>query len=236
MSKRARTAYKKKFTKRKRKFNKKTRKTTFKKRVQRVIDKNLQTKLSVYKVENVFTSIGGTVQLYHNHVTTLDANIIYTSQGLSQPAQPRHIGISFQFALELDVTQIECHFKIFIVKSARGDLPTDNHDSTLFVNVTGNNMMHYVNRKRFTIIKTKSMTLKRTHGLGVVGTIHTFESGAGQVDTVNASTRSGPIMKMSVPGTTFGENGNIIYGPDLTSLSTPHSPSSLNTVIIFLDM
>ena len=102
-------------------------------------------------------------------------------------------------------------------------MPTDGHDSTLFVNVTGNNMMDYVNRKRFTIIKTKSVTLKLTHGLGRVVTIHTFETGADQVDAANASARSGPIMKivrMSVPGTTFGESGNIIYDP---ALNSPHA-------------
>jgi hypothetical protein len=165
MSKRARTVHKKKFTKRRRKFNTKTRKPTFKKDVQRVIDKNLENKLAVYKPESAFTSIAGTVQLYRNHVDTLHVNIIYTSQGIQNPDTSKVAnrvgdvihskGISFQFALELDVTQIECHFKTFIVKSARGDFPTDGYDSTLFVNVTSNNMMDCVNRKRFIITKLK---------------------------------------------------------------------------------
>jgi hypothetical protein len=75
-----------------------------------------------------------------------------------------------------------------------------------------------VNRKRFTIIKTKFVTLKSTYGMGSVGVIHVFE--AGQVDDVNTSTRSGPSMKIvriRVPGTTFGKNGNIIYGLGLNS-------------------
>ena len=82
--------------------------------------------------------------------------------------------------------------------------------------------MDNVNRKRFTIMKTKSVTLTRTHGLDSVGVIHTFETSTDQVDTVNTPSRSGPIMKivrMSIPGTTFGKNGNVIYGPGLNS---PH--------------
>jgi hypothetical protein len=132
MSKRARTANKKKFVKRKRKFNKRKPKSTFKKRVQQIVDENLETKLTVYEVENAFTQAGGTVQLYHNHLGTLDTNIIYTSQGIDTPLTSQlqnrigdvihSEGISYQFVLELDVTQIECHFKIFVVKSARGDI------------------------------------------------------------------------------------------------------------------
>ena len=130
MSKRARTVHKKKFTKRRRKFNKKTRKPTFKKDVQRVIDKNLENKLAVYKPESAFTSIAGTVQLYRNHVDTLHVNIIYTSQGIQNPDTSKvanRVGdvihskrISFQFALEFS-----------------------------------NNMMDCVNRKRFIITKLK---------------------------------------------------------------------------------
>ena len=41
MPKRARTANKKKFVKRKRKFNKRKPKSTFEKRVQRIVDENL---------------------------------------------------------------------------------------------------------------------------------------------------------------------------------------------------
>ena len=65
MPKRARTAYKKKFVKRKRKFNKRKPKTSFKKRVQKIVDRNLETKLSTYKVESSFTAAGGTYQIPH---------------------------------------------------------------------------------------------------------------------------------------------------------------------------
>ena len=114
MQKRARTACKKKFfVKRKRKFNRRKPKSTFEKRDQRIVDENLGTKLVVYKVENAFTQAGGTVQLYPNHLANLDANIIYTSQGIDVPLTSQlqnrigdvihSNGISFQFTLELDV-------------------------------------------------------------------------------------------------------------------------------------
>ena len=130
MSKRARTVHKKKFTKRRRKFNKKTRKTTFKKDVQRVIDKNLENKLAVYKPESAFTSIAGTVQLYRNHVDTLHVNIIYTSQGIQTPDTSQlsnrvgnvihSKGIGFQFALH------DCR-RSDVPANRTGSMTTDGH-------------------------------------------------------------------------------------------------------------
>ena len=111
------------------------------------------------------------MQLYHKHLTTLDVNIIYTSQGIDVPLTSQlqnrigdvihSKGISFQFTLELDVTQIECHFKIFVVKRARGDLPTDGNNS----------------------------------GYTLGGT-YLHELGAGQVDATTTNTRSGSVMKI----------------------------------------
>ena len=75
--------------------------------------KRARTANKVYKVDYAFTQAGGTVHLYHNHFGTLDTNIIYTSQGINAPLTSQlqnrigdvihSKGISFQFALELDV-------------------------------------------------------------------------------------------------------------------------------------
>jgi hypothetical protein len=48
----------------------------FKKRVQKIVDRNLETKLRTYKVESVFTTVGGTYQIPHVNLITLDENII----------------------------------------------------------------------------------------------------------------------------------------------------------------
>ena len=69
-------------------------------------------------------------------------------------------------------------------------MPTDGNNSTLFVNVTGNNMMDDVNYRRFKVIKTKSVTIRRTANFGTVGGTYLHELGAGQVDDTTVNTRS----------------------------------------------
>ena len=52
---RARTAYKKKFTKYKTKINKNRVKKSFKKCVKKIVDKNQETKLATYKLEQTYS-------------------------------------------------------------------------------------------------------------------------------------------------------------------------------------
>jgi hypothetical protein len=85
MPKRAQAGYKKKFVKRKRKFNKRKPKTFFKKRVQKIVDRNLETKLATYHVESAYTVAGGTYQIPHKGLIILDSNISYTQQGIHAP-------------------------------------------------------------------------------------------------------------------------------------------------------
>jgi hypothetical protein len=55
-------------------------------------------------------------------------------------------------------------------------------------------MMDYVNYRRFKVIKTKSVTIRRTANFGTVGRTYLHELGAGQVDATTANTRSGPMI------------------------------------------
>ena len=88
-------------------------------------------------------------------------------------------GIRLQFHLELDPHQSQFIFKIFVVKSAKGNIPTDGISSTLFVNLTGNNLMDYVNKRRYKI-KVKTVKITSTN-LTTVGGIVVTELDADQV-------------------------------------------------------
>ncbi len=74
-------------------------------------------------------------------------------------------------------------------------MPTDGNDSTLFVNVTGKNMMDYVNYRRFEVIKTKSDTI-RTANFETVGGTYLHKLGVGQVDATTVNTRYAPMINI----------------------------------------
>ena len=210
--KRKRTPFrKKKMTKRK----------TFAKRVQRVINRNVETKMSCLRTENSYAS--GTIQLGHNYLSIIDTNMVSTSQGITDPvtsATNNRIGdkvmvknIRLQFALQLDQTQPQCQYKIFVVKSSHGDYPTDGIASDLFVSFTGNNMMDYVDKKKFTILASKYGTITQ-RGLGTVGGVYSGETGSGQVDAQAGNLRLAPtekIVSLNLPGKLFGRNGSLQY-------------------------
>jgi hypothetical protein len=79
---------------------------------------------------------------------TLDENIIYTKKGihalLTTQIQNRIGDVIHSKGITLKLA-VECTFRIFVVKSAKGDRPTDGSASTLVVSATGNNMMDNIN-------------------------------------------------------------------------------------------
>jgi hypothetical protein len=118
------------------------------------------------------------------------------------------------------MSQIECHFKIFVVKRARGDLSTDGNNFTLLPN-----MMDYVNYRRFKVIKTKvgydpenGKLRNRRRDLPPRTRRRTSRPYYRQHPLLTDDHRK--IVRMRVFGTTFGRNGNTIYG---TGLNSPHT-------------
>ena len=227
MPKRARGTYKKKFVKRKRRFNKK--RVPLRKKIQRVVERNIETKLSTLKVEG--TLEGGSIALLHNNITLVDGNLIHTTQGVQNPQVNQltnrvgdiiHVkGIRLQFHLQLDPHQSQCQFKIFVVKSAKGDIPNNGTSSTLFVNLTGNNMMDYVNKRRYKIIKQKMVTILQ-QGFGTVGAVPLLEAFSGQVSAIPADLRITPaskIVSLNLRGTSFGRAGKVTYTPEGSNVS-----------------
>jgi hypothetical protein len=72
MPERARAGYKKKFTERKRRFNEKA-KTSFKRKVRKVVDRNIETKLSPHKIEG---SISGAIDITHSCPTLTPSQVV----------------------------------------------------------------------------------------------------------------------------------------------------------------
>ena len=72
--------------------------------------------------------------------------------------------------------------------------------------------MDPVNKRRYKIIKQKTVMIKRNVGVGSAGTTYITEALSGQVDAAEKELRTGPIIKfvtMRIPGTAFGSNGRL---------------------------
>ena len=218
------TPYKRtKFTKKNRKNPYPKKNKTLRSRIQNVVDRNIETKLSSHKSEG---TIAGAIVLIHNHLILVDENLIQTSQGIQNPQVNQLAnrigdvitckGIRLQFHLQLDPHQSQCMFRIYVIKSPKGAYPTDGTSSTLFVNLTGNNMMDYVNKRKFKIIKMKTVTITQ-RGFGTVGAVPLTEALSGQVLATPDDLRMTPaskIVSLNIPGSAFGRGGKITYNPE----------------------
>jgi len=202
----------------KRKFAKKpTRRPSYKKKrvarpsikkiVQAAINKNLETKTTVY------SSPDG-VQIFHNNFITMDGTVLATEQGVmsndsgswSRVGDEIMLkGVSLKFMLEVNERFTDVTFRILVVRCARDDVPTR---ATLFNGLSGNKMIDTLNRERYTVIAQKYWSRK-----GDLSMI-TGASLPGEGNNTNgqiASSRATKIIKMWIPGAKFGRGGKIQY-------------------------
>ncbi len=123
---------------------------------------NIETKLTSCVTENSFTS--GTLNYQYSCLHVVDCHGHHP--GSNQPDDlfhPSRTGsVMLSIPRESCSNFVEFHFKIFVVKSAKGDIPTDGITSTPFVNLTGNNLLDYVNYKRYKIIKQWPLNTSKT--------------------------------------------------------------------------
>ena len=66
-------------------------------------------------------------------------------------------GVSFTMMLELNERYSDVTFRMFVVRSAKGDTPTS---STLWMGASGNKMLDTFNTERFSILFSKYVQIK----------------------------------------------------------------------------
>lgn len=188
--------------------------------VRRTLAKNMETKTSVYSASD------GT-EISHNNFITMDADVLKTTQGVMDPGntnlsnrigdQIKLKGIAFKFMVELNERFSDITYRMVIVRSAKGDVPTR---ATLFQGQSGNKMLDSFNTERYTILFSKTFKVKApnegTRG-GQMKDLLSNDSGAyynnGEEGLVSRATK---IVKCWVPGYKFAKNGIIQY-ENLTS-------------------
>lgn len=187
--------------------------TTIQSAIRRAIAQNnnrmLETKTS-------FSTADDGQEMFHNTLVTRSSNLLITSQGV----QDNEVGngnnrigdkitlrgLSIKVMLELNERYSMGTFRIFVVRSAKGDTPST---ATLFAGNSGNKMIDNLNTDRYTIIASKTITIKQTStGMGESGI---QEVGSGFTKGTPLISRASKIVKMWIPGKKFSRSGVIQY-------------------------
>lgn len=189
-------------------------KTTIRKMIKSAINRNLETKQSVW------SSSDGT-QIFHNNYIVLDSDLLLTTQGVTDPTNAQHSnrigdevmlkGIQLKMMIELNERYSDVTFRLIVVKSAKGDTPTR---STLFNALSGNKMLDTLNTERYTILKSKTFKITaRNYGNdGVGATAIEGQMGFNEISASQSTqSRATRIINMYLPGRLFGRGGKIKY-------------------------
>lgn len=185
--------------------------------VRRTLFKNAESKNSQFSSPEY-------VQIYHNNATTIATDILKTTQGVGDNENTNvlnRIGdkitllkAKFRMMLEINERFADVTYRILLVKSARGDTPTN---ATLFNGLSGNRMLDTINYERYTVLYQKWGKIKSANES--VG-----RAGAEDVSIINPGTgiyvagddkfhtsRATRIIKFDVPGSAFAKDGIIQY-------------------------
>lgn len=178
----------------------------------------------------VFTSPDGT-EITHNNFVTLTNHLLKTTQGVKDPLDTNTEcrigdkitlkGVSLRMMIEMNERYSDVTYRLFVVKCAKGDVPTRG---TLFIGLSGNKMIDYVNKERFTILASKTFKITaRNNGVSdasgsttqvgttVPPTYAGIYYGSGAAGPTNQVSRATKIIKLWIDGKKFSRNGIIQY-------------------------
>jgi len=155
-------------------------------------------------------------EMFHNSIYVRESALLGTTQGTADPSNANASnrigdkitlsGLSVKVMFELNSRYSMATFRIFIVKSAKGDVPTNG---TLFNALSNNKMIDTLNRERYTILASKTFTIKqsstsiRPDGLQDVG--------SGYTKGIEQMSNATKIVKLWVPGNKLIRGKNLTY-------------------------
>lgn len=144
-------------------------------------------------------------EMFHNSLYVRNSTLLKTTQGTADPESSNVnnrigdkinlIGLSVKIMFELNERYSHGTFRIFIVKSAKGDVPTQ---ANFFNNLSGNKMIDTINTDRFTVLASKTFGIKQSStGMGESGI---QDVGSGYTKGTPLISRATRIVKLWVPG------------------------------------
>jgi hypothetical protein len=207
----------------KKKRSMKKRKLTLGKRIQSVVNRNLETKQSV-------NSQTDGAEIPHNFLgDLLNGELLATTQGVFDPMAldtTNRIGdeiniqsLTIKGMLELNERYSDVTCLIIIVKCPRGDIPTYN---TLWQGQSNNKLLDEFNTERYTILARRFVRLKApnaaAYSTGVIPPGTATGSGIAFGTGSVSLSRATKMFRIKIPGKRFGRNGKIQY---VNQTSTP---------------
>lgn len=186
--------------------------------VRRALAKNIETK-------NAVISTTDYQQIGHNNFIALEAG---TLLGMTQGVQDNNIttsqvrigdeinlkGVSIRMMLELNERYSDVNYRILVIKSAKGDVPTK---ATLYNGLSGNKMLDTIDRERYSVLYEKWGKIKNdtmSGGAGATQDSSVAEPSTGIYKGFNIYTfsRVTKMIKFWLPASKFtGKSGQIKY-------------------------
>jgi len=199
----------------KKKYGKKATKsaTTLQSAIRRAITQNnsrmIETKKSVRSRDDG-------AEMFHNSIYVRESALLGTTQGTAAPNNANAsnrigdkinlTGLSVKVMFELNERYSMATFRIFIVKSAKGDVPTNG---TLFNALTANKMIDTLNRERYTILASKTFTIKQSSTSIQASGIQ--EVGSGFTKGSEQMSNATKIVSLWVPGKKLIRGSQLTY-------------------------
>jgi len=172
------------------------------------LTKTIETKSSVQPYPD------GT-ELPHNGIVTFANNILATNNGTmdTENSIGQRIGdkitlqsVQIKGMIELNERYSDVGNKVIVIKSAKGDTPTDGN---LWQGASANKLLDTFNTERFIIVKSQFIKL-RAGNMGNTPTGAQTVGGGFQTGTPTIS-RATRMFNISLPGSKFGKNGVLQY-------------------------
>jgi len=155
-------------------------------------------------------------EMFHNTIYVRESALLGTTQGTADPKDANAAnrigdkitlsGLSVKVMFELNERYSMATFRIFIVKSAKGDVPTNG---TLFNAISNNKMIDTLNRERYTILATKTFTIRQSSTAIQASGIQ--EVGSGFTKGAEQMSNATKIVKLWVPGNKLIRGKNLTY-------------------------
>lgn len=196
---------------------------TTRKRIRTVVNNMAETKRHVLTLTD-------NQQISHNNFVACTNSMLSTNQGDDGGGQQTNArsrdgrkiylkGVAIRMMLENKVDRTEVTYRLMVIKSAKGDIPTKD---TLFQGISGNKLIDYVNVSRYTILFNKYYKIKAPNqGTSALitgnGTYATADALDEDIRRMNPGTR---LIKEWIPfnnTVTYREDGTANQGTDDTS-------------------
>jgi len=184
--------------------------------INRSLAKNIETKTGIRPCTDG-------VEIGHNNFQYVSNSLLQTTQGdgdeentVGQRVGDKiHLkGISIKGMLELNERYSDVTFRIMIIKSAKGDIPTS---STLWQGASGNKMLDSMDTERYTVLFSKYLKIKAPNfgtnsgnDYSTSGVVYKLGGLEGETD-YSVISRATRLFKIWIPGTKFGNRGFITY-------------------------